>query len=117
MAARSIPSEMQRELSPALSIQKALGYLVDEKLLHHVEAPETRPAFAETLPQFVAAVRELFQPHVLREYLDSLKRVGAQGHALDDETFELARGMFQEDAVSAAVNVVRMGRIREMLIG
>jgi hypothetical protein len=98
-------------------VQKALGYLVGEKLLHHVEAAETRPAFARTLPDFVAAIREMFEPHVLREYLDSVKRVGAQGHVMDDETFERARGMFHEDVVSAAEDVVRMGRIREMLVG
>jgi hypothetical protein len=46
-----------------------------------------------------------------------VKRVGAQGHVLDDETFERVRGMFHEDVVSAAESVVRMGRIREMLIG
>jgi hypothetical protein len=98
-------------------LQNALGYLVGEKLLHHVEAAETRSEFARSLPPFVAAVREMFEPHVLREYLDSVKRVGAQGHVLDDETFERVRGMFYEDVVSAAEDVVRMGRIREMLIG
>jgi len=97
-------------------LEKALGYLVGEKLLHHVEAAETRPAFARTLPDFVAAVREMFEPHVLLEYLDSVKRVGAQGHVLDDATFEQVRGIFQEDLVSAAESVVRMGRIREMLL-
>jgi hypothetical protein len=98
-------------------LQNDLGYLVGEKLLHHFEAAETRPEFARTLPQFVAAVREMFEPHFLRQYLDSVKRVGAQGHVLDDETFERVRGMFHEDVVSAAEDVVRMGRIREMLIG
>lgn len=98
-------------------VQKALGYLVGEKLLHHVEAAETRPAFARTLPAFVAAVREMFEPHVLRECLDSVKRGGVQGHVLGDETFERVRGMFHEDVVSAAEDVVRMGRIGEMLLG
>jgi hypothetical protein len=98
-------------------IEKAIGYLVGEKLLHHVEAAETRPAFARTLPQFAAAVREMFEPRALLEYVDSVKRVGAQGHVLDDATFELVRGIFQENVVSCAEDVVRMGRIREMLLG
>ncbi len=79
-------------------LQKALGYPVGERLLHHVQAAETHPAFARTLPDFVAAVRDMFEPHVLREYLDSVKRVGA-------------RGMFREDVVSAAEDVGRVGRI------
>jgi hypothetical protein len=89
-------------------IQKALGYLVGEKLLHYVEAAETRPAFARRLPTFVATIREMFDAPFLREYLNSVKRVGAQGHVMDDETFEVARGMFHEDVVSAAEDVIRM---------
>jgi len=41
------------------------------------------------------------------ECLDSVKRVGAQGHVMDDVTFEAARDMFHEDVVSAAEDVVR----------
>jgi hypothetical protein len=52
--------------------EKALGYLIGEKLLHHLAAAETRPEFARMLPAFVAEIRELFEPHVLREYLDSM---------------------------------------------
>src|SRR5258708_3130293 len=91
-------------------IQKALGYLVGEKLLHHVQAAETHPPFARTPPAFVAEVREMFELHVLLQYQDSVKRVGAQSHVMDDETFEQVRVIFQEDVVSAAEDVVRMGR-------
>src|SRR5262249_39272345 len=88
------PETWRDQCAAALTIQehhgtrKALGYLVGEKLLHHVEAAETSPEFARTLPQFVGVVRALFEPNVVREYLDSVKRVGAQGHVLDDDTFE-----------------------------
>jgi len=34
-------------------VQKALGYLVGEKLLNHGDAAETRPAFTWTLPASV----------------------------------------------------------------
>jgi hypothetical protein len=36
---------------------------------------------------------------------------------MDDAAFERARCMFHQDVVSAAEDVVRMGRIGEMLLG
>ena len=100
-------------------LPKALGYLVGEKLLNFVRAAEEDKAFAAELPSFVARVRELFAPHELREYLDSVRRIGAMGHVMDDETHALARaaGMFSENVVRAAEDVQRMGRIRELLLG
>ena len=100
-------------------LQKALGYLVGEKLLAFVHVAEHDAEFASELPAFVARVRELCTSHELREYLDSVRRVGAVGHVMDDETHEFVRaaGMFNEDVVRAAEDVLRMGRIREMLLG
>ena len=70
-----------------------------------MQAADEDAAFATELPSFVAEVRSLFEPHVLREYLDSVRRVGAHGHVLDDEQFEEAREMFDESVVDA----VRIG--------
>ena len=44
--------------------------------------------------------------------------VGATAHTMDDVTLALARdaGMFEENVVRAAADVVRVGRIREMLL-
>lgn len=99
-------------------LHKALGYLVGEKLLNFVREAEKDPALAEELPAFVARVREDFGPHELRGYLDDVRRVGAQGHVLDDETYAFARdaGMFEENVVRGAEDVIRVGRIREMLL-
>ena len=96
--------------------RKAIGYLVGEKLLVFLRFAEKEPAFASELPAFVAKVRDLFEPHELRGYLDEVRRVGAHGHVLSDEEFEVAREMFDEDVVTAAEDVIRMGRIREMLL-
>lgn len=98
--------------------QKALGYLIGEKLMAHLHAAEQDPKFAAELPSFVAHVRELFQPHDLRAYLDSVRRVGAAGHALDDHAFAQAReaGMFEENIVESAADILRMGRVRELLL-
>jgi hypothetical protein len=108
--------EAARAIRLERGVRKALGYLVGEKLLAHVRVAETDALFAQTLPAFVEEVREIFEPHELHGYLDTVQRVDAHGHVLDDEAFEAARGMFQEDVVDAAEDVVRMGRIRELLL-
>jgi hypothetical protein len=100
-------------------VEKALGYLVGEKLLNFVRSAETNAAFARELPAFVARVREHFGPHKLRAYLDGVRRVGATGHVMTDEAFAFAReaGMFEEAVVESAEDVLRMERVREMLLG
>lgn len=111
-------SEAALAIRERFGLPKALGYLVGEKLLNFVRAAEEDQAFAAELPAFVAHVRELFAPHELREYFDSVRRIGAIGHVTDDETHAFARaaGMFSESVVRAAEDVQRMGRIRELLL-
>jgi hypothetical protein len=102
------------------SIEKALGYLVGEKLMNFVRAAEERPDFAAELPAFIARIREDFEPHELRAYLDGVRRVGAAAHTMSREQYEFARdaGMFgEEDVVRGAEDVLLLGRIREMLLG
>lgn len=102
-------------------------YASTEKLAICARRPDANPAllprrpltrdaaFAAELPAYVAEVGSLFDPHVLREYLDSVRRVRAHGHVLVDEQFEGARSLFDEGAVEAAEDAVLMGR-PEMLI-
>lgn len=113
------PCEAALVIRERFGLPKALGYLVGEKLLAHLRAAEQDADFAAALPPFAARVRELFAPHELRAYLDGVRRIGAPGHILDDETHAFVRavGMFDEDVVRAAEDVLRMGRIRELLLG
>jgi len=100
-------------------IEKALGYLIGEKLLNFVRASESDADFAAELPAFVARVGEDFDPRDLRAYLDGVKRVGSAAHTMSAEEYEFAReaGMFgEEDVVRSAEDVIRMGRIRELLL-
>lgn len=100
-------------------VEKALGYLLGEKLLNFVRASEDNPSLAAELPGFVARVREDFQPHELRAYLDGVRRVGAEAHTMNARQYEFARdaGMFgEEDVVRGAEDVLRMGRIGELLL-
>ncbi len=67
--------------------EKALGYLVGEKLLNFVRAAELYPEFEEELPGFVADIKSLFQPWEIAEYLENIRRVGALGHVCTDEEY------------------------------
>ena len=48
-------------------IEKALGYLIGEKLLNFVRTSETEPDFAAEVPAFIARIREDCEPHELRD--------------------------------------------------
>ena len=52
----------------------AFDYIVGEKLMLFAETAERHPAFTQELPSFVAALRGLFGPAVLRRELDRLAR-------------------------------------------
>ena len=54
-------------------LQRALDYLVGEKLFNFVQASEQHPEFAAELPVFVAEIRQLFTAEEIREYLDHLE--------------------------------------------
>lgn len=101
-------------------LDHALGYLVGEKLLKYIRTADKEASFAAELPAFIAAVREQFEPHEIRGYLDNVRRVGAPGHTMTEAQHALAReaGMFgEEDIVRTAEDIVYMDRIREMLLG
>ena len=108
-----------RGIRERFGTEKALGYLIGEKLLEFVRASHTRPEFAGELPSFVAEVKEIFSPSEISVYLGNLKRVGVQGHVLTDGQFEFLRdaGAYDENIVRGAEDVIIMGRIREMLLG
>ena len=53
---------------------KALRYLIGEKLFSFVQASETDPDFAAELPSFVAEIRRIFSPAEIRHFLDHLER-------------------------------------------
>ena len=60
--------------------EKALGYLIGEKLMNFVRSADTRTEFAQELPEFVATINAIFKPEEIREYLDNVHRVGVFGH-------------------------------------
>ena len=99
-------------------IERALGYLIGEKLLNFVRASDTRAEFAAELPKFVAEIRRTFESYEIRDYLENIHRVGPFGHVATDEEVEFLReaGALQEDPVEGAEEVILVERIKEMLL-
>jgi hypothetical protein len=108
-----------RGLKDRCGTEKALGYLIGEKLMNFVRAADdAEPNFAGELPRFVAEVREIFSRKELRSYLDTVSRIGSLGHICsdDEQEFFRAHGAIDENPVRGADDVLVMHRIREMLL-
>lgn len=99
-------------------LEKTLGYLIGEKLLHFIDASDTHPEFKAELPKFVERIKEIFQPYEIKEYLKNVKRVEALGHVCADEEFETLRkaGAIPDDPVSGAKDVLLFERAKELLL-
>jgi hypothetical protein len=85
--------EAARDIREAFGLQKALGYLIGEKL------PDQESAFAGELPRFVEEIQRIFDRAEVQTYLDGVKRVGPLGHVASDEAYEEMReaGAVSED--------------------
>ncbi|MBI4481329.1 MAG: hypothetical protein HY652_00425 [Acidobacteria bacterium] len=111
--------EAARGIQEELGTEKALGYLVGEKLVNFVRAAGSRPEFARELPNFVAEIKRIFDPWEIREYLENVRRIGPLGHVCTDEEVEVFRaaGAIDEDPVRGAEDVLIVERIKELLLG
>ena len=77
-----------------------------------------RHRITSELPNFVAEIKRIFQPREIREYLETIRRVGAVGHVLTDEQFEIFRaaGAIDDEPVRGAQDVLLVARIKSMLL-
>jgi hypothetical protein len=91
--------EAARDIREAFGLQKALGYLIGEKLLNYIRAADQESAFAGELPRFVEEIQRIFDRAEVQTYLDGVKRVGPLGHVASDEAYEEMReaGAVSED--------------------
>lgn len=99
--------------------QKALGYLVGEKLLNYIRVADSDPSWEANLPQFVAEIRQIFTNEELRTYFATTTRVGAAAHISTDEQYQTMRdaGAFDDDAVTGAADAILFERARALLLG
>ena len=110
--------EAARDIREAFGLQKALGYLIGEKLLNFLRAAEEDAAFAGEVPSFIAEIRNIFHREEIRTYLDTVRRVGALGHVMTDEGYEDMReaGAIDEDPVLWAEEILLIERVRQLLL-
>lgn len=111
--------EAAEDIRDRFGPEKALGYLIGEKLVSFVRASDTRPEFAAELPAFVAEVRRCFGVEAIEAYLGRIRRVGPFAHiGSEEEIAEMrAGGMFgEEDPVQGAEDILMVERIKELLL-
>jgi hypothetical protein len=107
-----------RGIEERYGTEKALGYLIGEKLIDFVRVADERADFARELPGFVAEIKNIFEPDEIQEYLENVRRVGPFGHIGTDEEVEFLRqhDVIEESPVRGAEDVLILERIKEMFL-
>ena len=94
----------------------AFDYIVGEKLMLFAETAERHPAFTQELPSFVAALRNLFEPAVLRRELERLARqMDADEAELDLVMHEEGEDWLVEAPETAAARRARFVHLQSLL--
>ena len=100
-------------------LQRALDYLIGEKLFSFVAVAEREPEFAAELPLFVAEIRRIFSAQEICTYLDDLERTKflsppepeEDDPDLDDDDLE---DVIPGNPVVGAQELLRFARVKEM---
>ena len=100
-------------------LQRALNYLIGEKLFSFVHAAERTPEFAAELPHFVNEIRRIFTAQEICSYLDELERTKFLSPPEPEEDFDLDEDDFEDiipdNPVLGAQEILWFARIKEML--
>ena len=88
--------EAAEDIEAEYGCEKAMGYLLGEKLLNFLEAAEHDFQWREAIPRFVAEIKNLFEPWQISEFLNMPRRLGALGHVADDESHRMLRESLEE---------------------
>jgi len=105
------------DIRERFGLKNALDYLIGEKLFTFVTASEQDSEFAAELPAFVNAIRRLFAPGEIREYLDHLEQTKflAPPEPEIDDADEEEEEPWPANPVRAAEELLRFSRIRQLL--
>jgi len=98
-------------------MKNVLDYLIGEKLFTFVTASEQDSDFVAELPAFVTAIRRLFAPGEIREYLDHLQQTKflAPPEPEIDDADEEEEEPWPANPVRAAEELLRFSRIRQLI--
>lgn len=108
------------DIRERFGLRSALDYLIGEKLFTFVTTSEQDPEFAAELPAFVAAIRRLFSPEEIRDYLDHLERSKFLAPPepeieMDDGDEGVEEEPWPANPVRGAEELLRFSRIRRLL--
>jgi hypothetical protein len=98
---------------------KAMGYLIGEKLLNFLEVAETDPEWRAEIPQFIARIKDIFAEWQITEFFETARRLGALGHTADAEAHETYRSQLDESEKlrEDARNLILFEWARQLLMG
>jgi len=107
------------DIRESFGLQKALRYLIGEKLFSFVEAAEDEPDFAAELPAFVAEIRRIFTAKQIADFLDELehtKFLAPNEPDLElDDLDDPNEQPWLENPVLGAEELLRFSRVRQLL--
>ena len=97
--------------------EDAIRYLIGEKFLNFLQESDRRPEFGAEVPKFVAAIKEIFEPHEISEFLDAIlhERSAEQNEDWPFNDFEDAE-LEPRDVVNEAESIMLIERAKEMLV-
>ena len=98
--------------------QKALGYLIGEKLLNFLEVAETEPEWRAEIPNFIAEIKNMFEAWQIAGFLETPQRLSALGHTADEEGHKALRSQLDEPEKlrEDARNLMLIEWARELLL-
>jgi len=110
--------EAAEQIEADYGTEKALGYLIGEKLLNFLEVAETKPEWRAEVPLFIAKIKDIFEPWQIAEFLETPRRLGALGHTADEEGHRLFRSQVEEseNLRDDARNLMLFEQAREWLL-
>ena len=76
--------------------EKAMGYLIGEKLLNFLAVAERNPTWRAEIPDFIARIKSIFEPWQIAEFFETPRRLGALGHVADEEGHRTLRSQLDE---------------------
>jgi hypothetical protein len=110
--------EAAEQIEANYGTEKALGYLIGEKLLNFLEVAERKPEWRAEIPLFIAKIKEIFQSWQIAEFFETPRRLGALGHTGDEEAHKTYRSQVDEseNLREDARNLLLFERAREWLL-
>jgi hypothetical protein len=107
-----------RNILDHFGAEKAMGYLIGEKFLNFLEVAETNGEWRKLIPDFVAEILSIFEPHQVAEYLETPRRLGVLGHTASEEAHRMLQADLDdsERAREDARNLLLLEWAKELLL-